>query len=120
MPKDNWMRARRWLGLIGLALASCASAPRAPASSCMQQAVDSLELSGLSGDRKHCLASGSIALRCGHASAWAAGYGKEVADLFGPGRFQQRDLQANSAGRDCASRSPDEQELPACCGDAGF
>jgi hypothetical protein len=114
------MRFRRWLCLVGLALASCASAPRAPASSCMQQTVDSLELSGLSEDRKHCLASGSIALRCGSASAWAAGYGKEVADLFGPGRFQRRDLQANSVGRDCASRSAEDNELPACCAGAGY
>jgi hypothetical protein len=109
------MRFRRWLCLVGLALASCASAPRAPASSCMQQTVDSLELSGLSEDRKHCLASGSIALRCGSASAWAAGYGKEVADLFGPGRFQRRDLVANAAGRRCAGYSPDERDLAACC-----
>ncbi len=120
MPDDNWMRSRRWLCLVGMALASCASAPRAPASSCMQQTVDSLELSGLSEDRKHCLASGTIALRCGSASAWVAGYGKEVADLFGPGRFQRRDLRANSAGRDCSSGAADEKELPACCAGAGY
>ena len=78
------------------------STPRAPASTCMQQTVNSLDLDRLSGDRKHCLASATIALRCGPASAWMAGYGKEFGDLFGPGSFQQRDLRANAGGRRCA------------------
>lgn len=110
----------RNLAVLALVLASCASAPRAPAATCMQQTVDSLDLAPLSGDRKHCLASGSIALRCGPAAAWIAGYGKEFGDLFGPGRFQQRDLQANSAGRRCAASAAREADLPACCADAGF
>lgn len=103
-----------------LTLASCASAPRAPASSCMQQTVDGLDLAALSNDRKHCLASGSIALRCGSASAWMAGYGKEFGDLFGPGSFQQRDLRANAGGRRCAASVASGAELAACCASAGF
>lgn len=86
----------------------------------MQQTMDALQLTSLSDDRKHCLASGTIALRCGRASARMAGYGKELADLFGPGRFQRRDLQANRAGRLCAGRSVDESGLTSCCADAGF
>lgn len=108
------------VAIFALAPVACASPPRAPASSCMQQTVDALDLSGLSNDRKHCLASGSIALRCGTLPAWAAGYGKEMADLMGPGNFQRRDLRANSAGRACADRSADERALPACCANAGF
>lgn len=118
------MHASRWLCLVGLGLvascASCASAPRAPASSCMQQTVNSLDFTAASGDRRHCLASGSIALRCGSASAWVAGYGKEFGDLLGPGSFQRRDLQANSAGRRCAASVAGEAELGACCAAAGF
>ncbi|MEQ1803136.1 MAG: hypothetical protein ABL989_14505 [Gammaproteobacteria bacterium] len=106
--------------IVALALVSCASPPRAPASSCMQQTLDSLDLSRQSNDRKHCVASGSIALRCGTGSAWAAGYAKELADLLGPGNFQRRDLRANSAGRRCAGASAREQDLAACCGSAGF
>ncbi len=86
----------------------------------MQQTMDALDLTSLSDDRKHCLASGTITLRCGRASARIAGYGKELADLFGPGRLQRRDLQANSAGRRCAGRSPDVGALPSCCAGAGF
>lgn len=111
---------QRGFALLAIALASCSSPPRAPASSCMQQTMDSLSLAGLSNDRQHCLASGSIALRCGPATAWLAGYGKEVADAFGPGQVQQRDLRANAAGRSCASQSASEQDLAGCCADAGF
>jgi hypothetical protein len=110
----------RWLCLVALACASCASTPRAPASSCMQRTVDSLPLTGLFNDRQHCLASASIAMRCGQVSAWVAGYGKEVADLFGPGLFQRRDLAANSAGRSCGASLADEAGITACCADAGF
>ncbi|MDH5254609.1 MAG: hypothetical protein OEW72_01720 [Gammaproteobacteria bacterium] len=108
------------MAILALALASCASTPRAPASSCMQQTVDSLDLASLSAERRHCLASGTIVLRCGSASAWVAGYGKEVGDLFGPGNFQQMDLRANAAGRRCAASAVSEADLPACCADAGF
>jgi len=110
----------RILAVLALVLVSCASAPRAPASTCMQQTLESLDLAPLSGDRKHCLASGSIALRCGPASAWIAGYGKEFADLFGPGSFQKRDLQANAAGRQCASTVAGEADLVACCASTGY
>jgi hypothetical protein len=110
----------RTLAILALVLVSCASMPRAPASSCMQRTVDSLDLALLAGDRKHCLASGTISLRCGPASAWIAGYGKEFGDLFGPGSFQRRDLRANAAGRRCAGSAASEGELPACCADAGY
>lgn len=110
----------RILAILALVIVSCASTPRAPASTCMQQTVNSLDLDRLSGDRKHCLASATIALRCGPASAWIAGYGKEFGDLFGPGSFQQRDLRANAGGRRCAVSAASESDLPACCADAGF
>jgi hypothetical protein len=110
----------RILAVLALVLVSCASTPRAPASTCMQQTVNSLDLAPLSGDRKHCLASATISLRCGSSSAWVAGYGKEFGDLFGPGSFQQRDLQANAAGRRCGALAVSEADLPACCADAGF
>ncbi len=110
----------RILAVLALLIASCASTPRAPASTCMQQAVNSLELDPLSGDRKHCLASATISLRCGSASAWIAGYGKEFGDLFGPGSFEQRDLKANAAGRRCGASAVSEADLSACCADAGF
>ena len=116
----GWAQDRRWLIVLGLAVASCAATPRAPASSCMQQTVDSLKLAGLPDSRQHCLASGTIVLRCGRVSAWTAGYGKEIADLLGPGNFERRDLRANESGRDCAAGSADERELARCCADAGF
>ena len=117
MPKEYWMRS---LAILALVMVSCASMPRAPASSCMQQTLDSLDLAPLSGDRKHCLASAAIALRCGSASAWIAGYGKEFGDLFGPGSFQQRELEANAAGRRCGATVAGEADLPACCAVAGY
>lgn len=103
-----------------IVVAACATTPRAPESSCMQQTVDSLELDGLPGPRQHCLAAGAIALRCGGVSAFVAGYGKEFADLFGPGSFQRQDLQANRIGRKCASRVGSEDRLAACCADEGL
>jgi len=115
-PVPAW----RVLAACALAVVSCASTPRAPADSCMQQAVDSLDLALMSGDRQHCMASGTIASRCGSASAWIAGYGKELGDLFGPGSFQQRDLAANSAGRQCGVATDTEAGLAACCAEAGY
>lgn len=110
----------RLLVVLALALSSCAATPRLPASTCIQRTFDSLDLSRLPGDRQHCLASGTIARRCGQVSAWLAGYGKEVGDLFGPGLFQRRDLAANAAGRKCAGTVDDEGELAACCAAGGF
>jgi hypothetical protein len=86
----------------------------------MQQTLASLKLAGLPDGRQHCLASGTIVLRCGRFSGWTAGYGKEIADLFGPGNFERRDLSANESGRDCAAGSADERELARCCAEAGF
>jgi hypothetical protein len=108
------------LVLCGLAAAACSSPPRAPESSCMQRTVDSLALAGLADLRKHCLAAGAIAIRCGGGSAFVASYAKEIADAFGPGDTSRRDLAASAAGRACAGRSPDEQLLPACCTEAGY
>jgi hypothetical protein len=108
------------LAVLALVLAACASTPRAPSSTCMQRTVDDLQLAGLANDRQHCLASGAIARRCGAASAWLAGYGKEIGDLFGPGRFQRRDLSANAAGRECGGTVADEAGLADCCASAGY
>jgi hypothetical protein len=110
----------RIVAILALVLVSCASTPRAPATTCMQRTVDSLDLASLSAERRHCLVSGTIVLRCGSASAWVAGYGKEIGDLFGPGNFQQLDLRANAAGRRCAAGAASEVDLPACCAGAGF
>lgn len=104
----NVIKGRLLVCLLALVTTTCATLPRAPAGSCMQRTVDSLHLSGLPGNRQHCLASGTIALRCGSASAWMAGYGKEMADLFGHGRFQRQDLRANAAGRECAASLAEE------------
>ncbi len=106
--------------LCGLAACACSAPPRAPESSCMQRTVDSLALEGLSDLRKHCLAAGAIAIRCGSGTAFVAGYAKEFADAFGPGDASRRDLAAGAAGRRCAGQSADEQLLPACCAEAGY
>lgn len=111
----------RWPVLaLTVLLAACAANPRAPESSCMQRTVDSLALAGESDRRKHCLAAGAIAIRCGGGSAWVAGYAKEISDAFGPGDASTADLAANAAGRECAQRSADERELPGCCAAAGY
>lgn len=112
------LRRLAWLLPAALA-AGCAAQPRAPASSCMQRTVDALALEGLPGPRRHCLAAGAIAIRCGPADALVAGYAKEIADAFGPGDASRADLAANAAGRECAARSADEVALPECCARAG-
>jgi hypothetical protein len=115
------LKALRLFPFLGLLLpAACASPPRAPAWTCMQRTMDSLELSGVSDDRKHCLASGAIAIRCGSVSAFLAGWGKEAADVFGPGDPSWHDLKADRAGRDCARAAPDETALPECCAKSGY
>lgn len=86
----------------------------------MQRTMDSLDLAGLSDVRMHCLAAGTIAIRCGGGSALLAGYGKELADLFGAGTAERRDLRANRAGRQCAATGLAEEELPDCCAQAGY
>jgi hypothetical protein len=105
---------------LGTLLSACAANPRAPDSFCMQRVVDSLPLDGLPDARKHCLAAGAIALRCGAGSAFVAGYAKEVADAFGPGDASIADLQAAAAGRECAQRSAEEHSLPGCCAATGY
>jgi hypothetical protein len=112
---------RRLLRLaLPLFVSACAAMPRAPADSCMQQTMDSLEVGGLADMRQHCLAAGTIAIRCGGLSATMAGYGKELADVFGPGDAEWRDVAANRAGRRCAGRSKDEAVLSACCEREGY
>lgn len=86
----------------------------------MQQTMDSLQLSGMVDDRKHCLASGVIAIRCGEFSAFLAGWGKEAADIFGPGDPSWHDLKADRAGRNCARLSTDEVAIPECCMKSGY
>jgi hypothetical protein len=86
----------------------------------MQRTMDSLQLDGMSDDRRHCFASGTIALRCGRVSAFLAGWGKEVADIFGPGDPSWRDLRADRAGRECARRDAAEKLLPECCVNSGY
>ncbi|MEZ5564735.1 MAG: hypothetical protein R3F24_04120 [Gammaproteobacteria bacterium] len=86
----------------------------------MQQAVDTLDLDGLTDSRKHCLASGTITQLCGQTSAWMAGYAKEMADLLGPGDFSRQDLRADRAGRTCGTRNFDSQSLVLCCAAAGY
>jgi hypothetical protein len=114
------VRAHSLVAVPALLLAACAASPRAPESWCMQRAVDALSLEGVSDPRRHCLASAAIAIRCGAGSAFAAGYAKEIADIFGPGDASAADLSANAAGRECAQRSADQQALAACCGQAGY
>jgi hypothetical protein len=94
--------------------------PRASAGSCIQRTVDSLQLDGLPDARRHCLAAGTIAIRCGGASAFMAGYGKELSDVFGPGDAEWRDIVANRAGRRCAGQGTDAALLSACCEQAGY
>ena len=101
-------------------MTACSATPRAPESSCMQRAVDSLALEGLPDVRKHCLAAGTIAIRCGSSSAFVAGYAKEISDVFGPGDASGDDLSANAAGRSCAERSAEGSALAACCVEAGY
>ena len=106
--------------LCGLLLGGCSANPRAPESSCMQRTMDSLALEGNTDLRRHCIAAGAIAIRCGSFDAFVAGHAKEIADAFGPGDASRRDLAANQAGRRCAQRSADEQRLADCCGAAGY
>ena len=116
------MRALALTPVIAMALLlwGCASTPRAPAWTCMQRTMDALPLAGMSDDRKHCFASGAIAIRCGRASAFLAGWGKEFADLCGPGDPSWHDLKADRAGRDCARGSGDQAGLPECCANSGY
>lgn len=86
----------------------------------MQQAVDSLALDGLPGRRRHCLASATIAARCGNVDAVLAGWAKEVADALGPGDASREDLAADAAGRRCAGRSGGAVDLADCCAEAGY
>lgn len=103
-----------------MSLTGCLAAPGAPAGSCMQNTLESLQLAGLPDSRQHCLAAGTIAIRCGEFEAAMAGYGKELADVFGPGDAERRDLAANRAGRRCAAHYRIEKFLDACCAGAGY
>lgn len=120
------MKIRAGILLTGAAmlLSACSANPRAPDSFCMQRAVDGLALDGLPDGRRHCLAAGTIAGRCGAGPAFIAGYAKETADAFGPGDASSRDIAANKAGRDCARQlggvNAGQDELAACCMQAGY
>lgn len=93
--------------LLCLAVAGCATMPRAPAGTCLQRTVDALDLGGLPDGRKHCVASAAIARQCGRGTAWLAGFAKELSDLLGRGDFERRDLEADRAGRACAATTQD-------------
>lgn len=119
----SWLAGRGLLVAIlacTVLLGACSANPRAPESSCMQRTVDSLALDGNTDLRKHCLAAGAIAIRCGGGDAFMAGYAKEIADAFGPGDASRRDLAANRAGRGCAQRVAGEQGLQECCAGMGY
>lgn len=127
-----WRVARGWLTILCLTTAACATMPRAPAGSCLQQTVNALDLDGLPDGGKHCVASAAISQRCGRGTAWLAGYAKEISDLLGPGDFEHRDLEADRAGRACAATTQDGRSrtmdphavdqpvLERCCAAVGY
>jgi hypothetical protein len=53
---------------------------------------------------KHCVISCKIAKHCGTAPAAAAGWGKEMIDLFTPGDADWDDIVADHKGIRCAKR----------------
>jgi hypothetical protein len=53
---------------------------------------------------KHCVVSCKIALQCGSFVSGAAGMGKEIGDLFGPGNAEWSDLVADYRGLQCAAQ----------------
>jgi hypothetical protein len=112
---------RLLLMLLLTLLMACASTPYGPGTLCMDDALGEirLELAGHSDDYKHCLATATLVRRCGRATGFVAGYGKELVDLFGPGRAQRGDLRANAVGRACASEA-DEAGVRNCCSAARY
>lgn len=69
---------------------------------------------------KHCIVSGEIYAQCSPAEAYAAGIGKEIKDLFGPGNAEIDDLKADLDGIDCAANgfscgSQCTPDLDSCC-----
>jgi len=85
----------------------------------MRAAVARLPTTTLSDAQLHCLSAGLIALHCSAAEARLASYGKEIADLFGPGKAERRDLKADRRGIACARSATSESALIECCEQAG-
>jgi hypothetical protein len=81
----------------------------------MRAAVANLPSSALSDAQLHCLAAGLIALHCSVAEARLASYSKEIADIFGPGQAEWRDLRANRRGIACARSATSDAALIECC-----
>jgi hypothetical protein len=63
----------------------------------------------------HCMAAGSIALRCSAGEAYLLSLAKELRDLVTDGDAQWRDWQADRAGVRCARHSGSQAELRSCC-----
>jgi RHS repeat-associated protein len=66
---------------------------------------------------KHCVFGCALANKCGKPSGWAASYGKELVDVFGPGDAEWADTTATNAGVTCKGSS---LGCDCCCRNAGF
>jgi hypothetical protein len=84
---------------------------------CMRAAIETQKETTLPDDQAHCLAAGSIAMRCSVAEALLASLGKEISDVFGRGDAQWSDLQADARGIRCAQTisAGGNTSLAACC-----
>ena len=85
----------------------------------MRAALAPHDLAALSDDQAHCVAAAVIAARCSVGEAVLASVGKEIADVFGRGDAQWRDLQADRRGIACARDTfpnGDMAALAQCCG----
>ena len=117
----------RRIALAGIALlAAVGCAPLGPRDEragrsslgCMRAALASHDLAALPDDQAHCVAAGVIAARCSVGEAMLASLGKEIADAFGQGDAQWRDLQADRRGIACARATfpnGDMAALEQCC-----
>jgi hypothetical protein len=107
-----------------LALTGCASlaGERLAQSSygCMQAVVREKVPEDALDKRRHCLAGGLIARYCSVSEAYLAGLGKELSDLLGPGDAEWTDWQADRAGVRCARKSVTDEDVAACCAQAGY
>jgi hypothetical protein len=81
----------------------------------MQAALDQRLPKNIPDAQAHCSASGLITRYCSVPEALMAGWGKELADLLGPGDAEWRDLVADRRGRSCALTARSDQELLQCC-----
>lgn len=114
----------RHAAVVALVLTACGACaplpryePRAARSSlgCMRNALEAQRPLPEQDSQAHCLAAGLIARHCSITEAWLASVAKEVADLFGPGNAEWRDLDADGRGIRCARSATDDASLRACC-----